>query len=114
LLLPAAFVIRQATAPNPLLPLRLFRSRNVTGANVIQTGMVAALFGFFFLGSLDLERVLGYGPLAIGLAFLPVTLGMGTLSIGFSARLITRLGARPVLLVGLTAMAVGLVLLARG
>jgi EmrB/QacA subfamily drug resistance transporter len=109
-----AFIIRQAMASNPLLPLRLFRSRNVTGANVIQTGMVAALFGFFFLGSLDLERVLGYGPLAIGLAFLPVTLGMGTLSIGFSARLITRLGARRVLLAGLTAMAVGLVLLARG
>ncbi len=113
LLLLTAFVIRQATASNPLLPLRLFRSRNVTGANVIQTGMVAALFGFFFLGSLDLERVLGYGPLAIGLAFLPVTLGMGTLSIGFSARLITRLGTRPVLLAGLAAMAAGLVLLTR-
>jgi len=110
----AAFVIRQATARHPLLPLRLFLSRNVTGANVIQAGMVAALFGFFFLGSLDLERVLGYGPPAIGLAFLPVTLGIGTLSIGFSARLITRWGARVVLLAGLVLMAVGLVLLARG
>jgi len=110
----AAFVIRQATARHPLLPLRLFLSRNVTGANVIQAGMVAAMFGFFFLGSLDLERVLGYGPLAIGLAFLPVTLGIGTLSIGFSARLITRWGARVVLLAGLALMAVGLVLLARG
>jgi EmrB/QacA subfamily drug resistance transporter len=110
----AAFVIRQATARHPLLPLRLFLSRNVTGANVIQIGMVAAMFGFFFLGSLDLERVLGYGPLAIGLAFLPVTLGIGTLSIGFSARLITRWGARVVLLAGLVLMAVGLVLLARG
>jgi len=75
---------------------------------------VAAMLGFFFLGSLDLERVLGYGPMAIGLAFLPVTLGMGTLSIGFSARLITRFGARSVLLAGLALMAVGLVLLARG
>ena len=110
----AAFVIRQATARHPLLPLRLFLSRNVTGANIIQAGMVAAMFGFFFLGSLDLERVLGYGPLAIGLAFLPVTLGIGTLSIGFSARLITRWGARVVLLAGLVLMAVGLVLLARG
>lgn len=114
LILLAAFVIRQATARHPLLPLRLFLSRNVTGANVIQAWMVAALFGFFFLGPLDLERVLGYGPMAIGLAFLPVTLGMGTLSIGFSARLITRLGARRVLLAGLALMAVGLVLLARG
>src|SRR5919198_219658 len=113
-LLLAAFVLRQATARTPLLPLRLFRSRNVTGANVIQAGMVAALFGFFFLGSLDLERVQRYGPLAIGLAFLPVTLGMGTLSIGASARLITRFGARRVLLTGLAVMAIGLVLLARG
>jgi EmrB/QacA subfamily drug resistance transporter len=113
LLLLAAFVVRQATASNPLLPLRLFRSRNVTGANVIQTGMMAALSGFFFLGSLYLERVLGYGPLAIGLAFLPVALGIGTLSIGFSARLITRLGARRVLLAGLAAMAAGLVLIAQ-
>ena len=72
------------------------------------------MFGFFFLGSLDLERVLYYGPMAIGLAFLPVTLGMGTLSIGFSARLITQFGARSVLLAGLGLMAVGLVLLARG
>src|ERR671934_499766 len=100
ILLFAAFVLRQATARTPLLPLRLFRSRNVTGANVIQACMVAALFGFFFLGSLDLERVLHYGPLAIGLAFLPVTLGMGSLSIGASARLITRFGARRVLLAG--------------
>ncbi|HEX6482441.1 MAG TPA: MFS transporter [Ktedonobacteraceae bacterium] len=114
LLLLVAFVIRQATARHPLLPLRLFLSRNVTGANVIQACMIAAMFGFFFFGSLDLERVLGYGPLAIGLAFLPVTLGIGTLSIGFSARLITRLGARSVLLAGLALMAVGLVLLARG
>jgi MFS family permease len=76
--------------------------------------MVAAMFGFFFLGSLDLERVQRYGPLAIGLAFLPVTLGMGSLSIGASARLITRFGARRVLLAGLAVMAVGLVLLARG
>ena len=113
-LLFAAFVLRQATARTPLLPLRLFRSRNVTGANVIQACMVAALFGFFFLGSLDLERVQRYGPLAIGLAFLPVTLGMGSLSIGASARLITRFGARRVLLTGLAVMAVGLVLLARG
>ena len=114
LLLLAAFVIRQATARHPLLPLRLFRSRNVTGANVIQTGMVAAMFSFFFLGSLDLERVQGFGPLALGLAFLPLTLTMGTLSIGFSARLITRFGARRVLPTGLALMAVGLVLLARG
>jgi MFS family permease len=67
----------------------------------------------FFLGSLYLQRVLGYGPVAIGLAFLPVALAIGTLSLGFSARLITRFGARAVLLPGLTLAVAGLVLLTR-
>ena len=110
----AAFVVRQATARNPLLPLRLFRSRNLSGANVIQALMAAAMFGFFFLGSLDLQRVLRYGPLAIGLAFLPVALGMGGLSIGVSARLILRLGAHTVLLAGLALITAALGLVAAG
>jgi len=109
-----AFIVRQAVARNPILPLRLFRSRIVSGANLVQAMMVAAFFGFFFLGSLDLERVLRYGPLAIGLAFLPVTLGMGALSLDFSARLIMRFGVRMVLLVGLTLLTLGLALLALG
>jgi EmrB/QacA subfamily drug resistance transporter len=109
----AAFVARQATARKPLLPLRVFRSRNVSGANVIQALMVAGLFGMFFLGALYLQRVLGYGPLKIGLAFLPVAVAIGTLSLGFSARLHSRLGARPVLLSGLTLIAAGLALLTR-
>ena len=110
----AAFVVRQAMARHPLLPLRLFRSRNFSGANVIQASMAAAMFGFFFLGSLDLQRVLHYGPLAIGLAFLPVALGMGGLSIGVSARLILRLGAHTVLLAGLALITVALGLVAAG
>ncbi len=110
----AAFIVRQALARNPILPLRLFRSRNLSGANLIQAVMVAAFFGFFFLGSLNLERVLRYGPMEIGLAFLPVAVGMGALSINWSARLIMRFGARTMLLVGLVMIAVGLVLLAQG
>jgi EmrB/QacA subfamily drug resistance transporter len=109
----AAFLVRQALAANPLMPLRLFRSRNLSGANLIQAVMVGAFFGFFFLGSLDLQRVLHYGPLAIGLAFLPNTLAMAALSIGLSARLITRFGSRRVVLAGLTLLAAGLVLFAR-
>src|SRR5712691_10267165 len=110
----AAFVIRQANARNPLLPLRLFLLPNVSGANVIQAFGAAAMFGFFFLGSLDLQRVLGYGPLAIGLAFMPVAVGMGALSIGVTARLIMRFGARKVLLAGFGLISVALVLAARG
>src|SRR6202140_212352 len=95
------FIVRQATATTPLLPLRLFRGRNFSGANVIQALSAPAMFSFFFLGSLDLQRVLHYGPLAIGLAFLPVAVGMGALSIGVTARMIMRFGAYAVVLVGL-------------
>ena len=96
-----AFVVRQAKAANPLIPLRIFRNANVSGANVIQGLMVAALFGMFFLGSLYMERVLGYGPIEIGLGFLPVAVLIGTLSVGFSERLIMRFGARQTLIPGL-------------
>jgi EmrB/QacA subfamily drug resistance transporter len=106
----AAFVVRQMRAANPLLPLRLFRSRNVSGANVIQLLMVAGMFGMFFLGTLYMQRVLGYDAIEIGLAFLPVSLGIGVLSVGFSARLGFRFGQRPVLLAGLVMIAAGLIL----
>jgi MFS family permease len=103
-------VSRQARAANPLIPLRIFRSRNVSGANIVQALMVAGLFGIFFLGSLYMQRVLGYDALEIGLAFLPVALLIGVLSLGFSARLNTRFGARATLLPGLALLVVGLVL----
>jgi EmrB/QacA subfamily drug resistance transporter len=103
-----AFVVREAATANPLLPLRIFRSRTTVGANVAQALMVAAMFGTFFLGSLYLQRVLGMDPIAIGLAFLPVSLGIGVLSLGASARLITRYGARLVLVPSLSLMAAAL------
>ena len=78
----AAFIAREATARTPLVPLRIFRNRNVSGANAIQALFVAGMFGMFFLGSLYMERVLGYDPLEIGLAFLPVALAIGILSRG--------------------------------
>ena len=109
----AAFVAREARTANPLMPLRIFRSRTVSGANLVQALMVAGLFGMFFLGSLYLERVLGYGAIEIGLAFLPVALLIGTLSLGFSARLITRFGASTTLVPGLVLILAGLLLFAR-
>ena len=113
LVLLAAFVAREATARRPLIPLRIFRSRNVTGANMIQVLTVAGMFGMFFLGSLYLRRVLHYDALEIGLAFLPVTITMGTLSIRYSERLIMRFGARTTLVPGLALVVAGLVLFAR-
>jgi EmrB/QacA subfamily drug resistance transporter len=109
-----AFIAREATARTPLVPLRIFRNRNVSGANVIEAFFVAGMFGMFFLGSLYLERVLGYGPLEIGLAFLPVALVIGVLNIGFSDRLVMRFGAKPTLLAGQVLIAAGLVLWAIG
>ncbi|HWB70078.1 MAG TPA: MFS transporter, partial [Solirubrobacterales bacterium] len=109
----AAFVLRQARIETPLMPLRLFRSRNVSGANAIQALLVAGMFSMFFLGALYLQRVLGYDALQVGLAFLPATLVMGTMSLGFSEKLIMRFGPRRTLIPGLAIIAAGLLLFAR-
>jgi EmrB/QacA subfamily drug resistance transporter len=113
LLLLAAFIAREATAPTPLVPLRIFRSRNISGANLIQALLVAGMFSLFFLGTLYLRRVLGYDALRIGLAFLPTTLIMGALSLRYSERLVMRFGARGTLIPGLVLIAAGLALFAR-
>lgn len=106
----AAFIVREARVKTPLLPLRVLRSRTLAGANVVQVLMVAGLFGVFFLGTLYMQRVLGFDPIAIGLAFLPVSVGIGFLSLVVSAPAITRFGARAVLLPSLALIAVGLFL----
>jgi EmrB/QacA subfamily drug resistance transporter len=108
-----AFVAREATARNPLMPLRIFRSRNVSGANAVQALSVAGMFGTFFLGSLYMERVLGYTPLQIGLAFLPTTVVMGTISLRFSETLVTRFGPKATLIAGLVPIAAAQLLFSR-
>ena len=85
------------------MPLRIFRSRNITGANLVQILGVAGMFGMFFLGSLYLRRILGYDPLQIGLAFLPVAVVMAVLSVRYTDRLVMRFGARTMLFPGLGA-----------
>jgi EmrB/QacA subfamily drug resistance transporter len=107
-----AFVVRESLALSPLVPLRSFRSRNVSGANLVLLLIFAAMFGMFFLGSLFFQRVLGYDPLGIGLAFLPFSAIIATLSVA-SGPLITRYGARRVLLPSLVLMALGLLSFAR-
>jgi EmrB/QacA subfamily drug resistance transporter len=104
----AAFIARQATAANPLIPLRIFRSRTVTVANLMQALMVAGIFGMFFLGALYLQRVLGYDAIEVGLAFLPVALGIAGMSLRFTAQLMMRFGAKRTLLAGLALVAAGL------
>jgi EmrB/QacA subfamily drug resistance transporter len=109
----AMFIAREATAETPLIPLRIFRSRNVTGANLVQILTVAGMFGMFFMGSLYLQLVQGYDALQIGLAFLPICIIMGTLTGRYSEPLITRFGARRLLFPGLGLVAAGLVLFTR-
>ncbi|HEX2315004.1 MAG TPA: MFS transporter [Thermomonospora sp.] len=113
LVLLALFVVRQATARTPLMPRRVLRSRSVSGANLVQVLMVAALFSFQILGALYLQKVLGYGALETGLAMLPAALVIGAVSLGVSARLNTRFGERRVLLAGLVLLVGMLTLLAR-
>jgi EmrB/QacA subfamily drug resistance transporter len=112
MLLLAGFVVRQATARQPLLALRILRSRQTGGANLAQALMVAGMFGFQFMVALMMQQVLGYRPIETGLAFLPVTVLIGAVSLLLSAPLSIRFGARGVLLAGLALLAVGLGLLA--
>ena len=109
----AAFLVRQATAASPLLPLRTFRSRTVSGANLVQVLMVSALFGFQILMALYLQNVLGYGAAKTGLAMLPAAVAIAVVSLGLSARLNGRFGERNVLLTGIALLAVALGLLIR-
>jgi MFS family permease len=95
------------------VPLSIFRSRQIAGANLVQLLTVAGIFGMFFLGVLYLQRVLHYDALETGLAFLPVSTLIGILSLGFSARLSERFGAPAVIVAGLALIAVGLLGFAR-
>jgi MFS family permease len=104
----ALFVAREAATDKPLIPLRIFSSRTVTGANIVQALSVAAMFGQGFLGALYLQRVLGYTALEIGLAYVPMTVLMGSLSLGYTERLNTRFGARNTLVAGLALISVAL------
>jgi len=109
----AVFVALESRVASPLVPLRLFRLRNIAVSNVVGVLWAGAMFAWFFLSALYLQLVLGYSPLQVGLAFLPGNLVMGALSIGLSAKLVMRFGIRPPLAAGLLIAALGLLLFAR-
>ncbi len=108
-----AFLILELRIETPLVPLGLFRQRNLATANVVSVLWAAALFAWFFLSALYLQTVLGYTPLEVGLSFLPSNLIMAAFSLGLSARVVMRFGLRVPLAVGLGLVAVGLLLFAR-
>jgi len=109
----AVFLTIESRVSAPLMPLRMFRLRNVATANVVGVLWAAAMFAWFFLSALYLQLVLGYSPLEVGLAFLPSTLIMGAFSLGLSAKLVMRFGIRLPLATGLSLATIGLLLFTR-
>src|SRR5947208_6557996 len=109
----ALFLAIEARVRSPLVPLGLFRLRTVATANVVGVLWTAAMFAWFFLSALYLQRVLGYAPLQVGLSFLPANLIMGAFSLGLSAKLVMRYGFRLPLGTGLLLAAAGLALFLR-
>jgi EmrB/QacA subfamily drug resistance transporter len=107
------FLVIESRVESPLMPLRLFKLRNIAVSNVVGVLWAGAMFAWFFLSALYLQLVLGYSPLQVGLAFLPGNLIMGVLSIGLSAKLVMRFGIRLPLAVGLGLASIGLLLFAR-
>jgi EmrB/QacA subfamily drug resistance transporter len=109
----AVFLALEARVSSPLVPLGLFRLRNVATSNVVGVLWAAAMFAWFFLSALYLQLVLGYSPLEVGLAFLPANLIMGAFSLGLSAKLVMRFGIKTPLATGLLFAAAGLLLFVR-
>jgi MFS family permease len=107
------FLAIEARVASPLVPLGLFRLRNLSTANVVGVLWAAAMFAWFFMSALYMQLVLGYSPLEVGLAFLPANVIMAVFSIGLSARLVMRFGIRLPLAAGLLLAAIGLALFAR-
>ena len=109
----AIFLVIEARISSPLMPLGLFRNRNVSSANVAGILMAAGLFAYFFFSALYLQLVLEYTPMEVGLAYLPGTVIWGAASLLLSDRLVMRFGIKPPLLTGLSLMVLALLLLAR-
>ena len=109
----AIFIVVEMRVRAPLIPLGLFRHRNLSVASLIGVLWCAAMFAWFFLSALYMQQVLGYDPFRVGLAFLPANLVMAACSVGLSARLVMRFGIRLPLAAGLTIAALGLALFAR-
>jgi hypothetical protein len=100
----AGFLALESRLANPIFPFRMLRIRSLMASSLVRGFMVMGMYGAFFFGVLDMSRGLGFGPLRIGLGFLPMTVTVAILSSGVSARLMTRLGPRGLLVAGLGAM----------
>ncbi|HZP85311.1 MAG TPA: MFS transporter [Burkholderiales bacterium] len=109
----ALFIGIETRVQAPLMPLGLFRLRNLATANAVGVLWAAAMFAWFFISALYMQLVLGYDAMQVGLAFLPANLIMAACSLGLSAKIVMRFGLKRPLAAGLLLAAIGLVLLAR-
>jgi EmrB/QacA subfamily drug resistance transporter len=109
----AIFLVIELRVSAPLMPLRMFKLRNLSVSSIVGILWAGAMFAWFFLSALYLQLVLGYSPLEVGLAFLPGNLVMMALSIGVSAQLVMRYGVRIPLGIGLGIASLGLLWFAR-
>jgi hypothetical protein len=110
-LLFVGFVVLESRLSNPIMPLRILKLRTLTGSSAIRGLLATGMFSTFFIGALYLEHVLGYSPIETGLAFMPATVGMATMSAGLTVRLVNRFGNR-VMYPAMLVAAGGLALLA--
>jgi EmrB/QacA subfamily drug resistance transporter len=108
----AAFIVIESRHRDPLVPLRLFRSRSLTGSNLIMVVIGSVMFSLFFFLSQFLQEVDGYSPLRTGFAFLPMPIAI-IIGTQLSSRLVSRTGPRLLLIIGPLISAIGLLLLSR-
>jgi EmrB/QacA subfamily drug resistance transporter len=108
----AAFVVNEQRSKNPLLPLSIFRIKGLAAADITQLVGIAGMFAVFFFLTLYMQDILGYSPIRTGLAYLPVTAGVG-LSAGLAPRLLSRVGIRPVFVAGTLVAGAGVYWLSR-
>ncbi len=104
------FLAIESIVPAPLMPLGLFRHRNLATANAVGVLWAAGMFAWFFISALYLQLVLGYSPLEVGLSFLPANVIMAAFSLGLSAKLVMRFGLRLPIACGMALAAAGLFL----
>jgi EmrB/QacA subfamily drug resistance transporter len=107
----AVFFVLESRLANPIMPLRILRTRTLLNSSIVRGLLASGAFTTFFLGALYFENVLGYSPIRTGLAFLPISVVMGALSSGITARLVGRFGNKRVLVPGMVSALAGLLLL---
>jgi EmrB/QacA subfamily drug resistance transporter len=107
-----SFLVIETRSPEPLVRLSIFRIRSLSTANLTMFLVASGMFAMFFFNTLYIQRVLGYGPLKAGVAFLPFTAGI-MLSAGLASTFAPRIGVRPVAAVGMVLTIIGMLLFSR-